>query len=87
MPEARDGKELGDALQEPQDDRLGVGDQRGEGSRAGGGSALGPGAEPCEDEAGEPDQERRDAVLGVVVARACLMPRKKPGSDFAGSAQ
>ena len=86
VPEARDREELGDALQEPQDDRLRVRDQRGEDHVAR--CALRPGAEPGEGEAGEPDEERRDPVLDVVVARPGLRALgRSSGSDFAGSAQ
>src|SRR3954468_21434491 len=35
--------------------------------------------EPGEDEAREPEEERRDAVLDVVVARALLVPREPRG--------
>ena len=87
MPEARDGEQLGDALQEPQDDRLGVGDQRGEDHAAGVARPFRAGLEPREDEGGEPDEERSDAVLRVVMADPAWWPGKKPGSDCAGSAQ
>ena len=86
MAEARDREELGDALQQPEDDRPRVGDQRGD-DHAAGGRRFGPVRNQAKHEAGQPEQERRDAVLDVVVARSRLVPGKKPGSDFAGSAK
>src|SRR5438132_11125046 len=41
--------------------------------------SLGAAAEPGEHEAGEPDEEGRDSVLRVVVARARLVAREEPG--------
>ena len=89
VAEARDGKQLGDALQEPEHDR--PRDTRSalrRGSRSGCAERFGPAAEPGEDEQAQPDAERRDAVLHVVVARIPPGGRgRSPGSDFAGSAK
>ena len=85
-PRLETGKELGDALQQAQDDRLRVRDQRGE-DHAGGAVRFGPLRNQAKTRAREPDEERRDAVLHVVVARAGLVPGEEAGSDFAGSAQ
>ena len=79
VPEARDREQLGDALEEAQDDRLPVRRSPARGPR--------PGREPGEGEHRETDDERGDPVLRVVMAGAGLVAGKKPGSDFAGSAQ
>ncbi len=74
VAEARDREELGHALQETDDDRLEVGDQvsaGGEDHLAGRHRAglARPGSEPREREAGEPEEDRGDPVLHVMVAR------------------
>ena len=77
-PRLEIGKSSETPWSEPEDDRLRVGDQRGEdhGVRSG---ALRPGAEPGEDEARDAEQERGDPVLHVMVARPGLVAREEAG--------
>ena len=79
VTEARDREELRDALQQPQHDRLRVGDQCGEDHGVAERRPLRAAAEPGEHEAAETQDERSDSVLHVMVPRACLMARKEPG--------
>ena len=79
VAEAGDREELGHALEQAEDDRLPVGDKRREkhsGRRA---RPPRPALEPGEGEQGEPDEQRRDAVLDVMVARSGLVAREERG--------
>ena len=74
-------------LQQPEDDRLEVRDQRCTRLRLLGVAGRRPGLEPGEGEAAEPHDQRGDAVLDVMVVEPASWPGKNPGSDPAGSTQ
>src|SRR5579862_205654 len=74
VTEAGDGEQLRHALKQAERGPLEVGDRHRSLRRA---RALRSGVEPREREAGKADEERRDAVLRVVVARARLVAREE----------
>ena len=87
VPEARDGEELGDALQEPEDGRLRVGDQRERERRHGAQASTrvrGPLWNQARTNAPRPRQQRGDAVLDVVVGRSGLVAREEAGKRLGG---
>ena len=82
-PRLETGKSSETPCSSPEDDRLGVGDQSSE-DHAAGCVRFGPGAEPGEHEAGDPEEERRDPVLDVVVAGSALVAREEAGQRLRG---
>ena len=85
VPEARDRKELGDALQEPEDDRLGIRDQRREDQGAA--ARFGPERNQAKTRQAIPSRKAAIPCLTWWWFEPACCPGKKPGSDRAGSTQ
>src|SRR5262249_49269062 len=85
VPEARDREELGDALQEPQDDRLGIRDQGREDQLALG--RFCPERNQAKTRQATPSRNAAIPCLTWWWFEPASCPGKNPGSDRAGSTQ
>src|SRR5258708_1487484 len=85
VPEARHREELGDSLEEPEDDRPRVGDQREENHAVE--ARFGPERNQAKAKQASPTRSEAIPCLVWWWFEPAWWPGKKPGSDFAGSAK